>query len=233
MAEGRRFFVVLGSLAAVVLAVVSTPAGAKGGNKPAPSPPPSATPALSSVSVSPSDVVGGDPVTGRLTLTAPAAAGGFAAALSSDDPSAATVPASVVVPAGATSTTFPVTTNVVPNPRSSVIVATAGSDTVHTIVTAWTPSTFSNGVLGIVPGGAGNGTITSQPAGITCTITGGNGSGTCSATFPVGTVVRLTARPAADSSFLGWRPTPGCGDASKVTIARGAFISCQPGFVVK
>jgi hypothetical protein len=69
--------------------------------------------------------------------------------------------------------------------------------------------------------------------GIDCTITQGNGAGTCSAFFPVGTVVRLDARPAADSSFVGWRPTPGCADASKVTVARGTTITCQPGFVLR
>jgi hypothetical protein len=70
--------------------------------------------------------------------------------------------------------------------------------------------------------------------GIDCTITGGNGSGgTCSAFFPVGTVVRLDARPAADSQFVGFRPTPGCIDASRVTVARGTNITCQVGFVLR
>jgi hypothetical protein len=72
--------------------------------------------------------------------------------------------------------------------------------------------------------------VTSQPAGIDCIITRGNGSGTCDEFFPVGTVVRLDARPAADSSFVGGRRSlPGCADASKVTIARGTTIVCQPG----
>jgi hypothetical protein len=46
--------------------------------------------------------------------------------------------------------------------------------------------------------------------------------------------VRLDARPAADSSFLGWRQSlPGCGDASKITVARGTTIICQPAFVLR
>ena len=64
-------------------------------------------------------------------------------------------------------------------------------------------------------------------------LTSAGDSGTCGAWFPVGTVVRLDARPAADSSFIGWRSTPGCGDPSKILVTRDAFISCQPDFVLK
>lgn len=62
------------------------------------------------------------------------------------------------------------------------------------------------------------------------TITRGNGAGACTAFFTVGTVVRLDAQPAADSSFTGFRSLPGCFDASRVTVARGTTIVCQPGF---
>src|SRR3954470_756720 len=98
---------------------------------PAPSPAPSTSAALSSVKVSPTDVVGGDPVTGTVTLTAAAPTGGFTVALSSDDPAAATVQPSITVPAGARSSSFPVTTFVVPNPQSSLIIGTAGSVTTY------------------------------------------------------------------------------------------------------
>src|SRR5215216_4177283 len=92
----------------------------------------------------------------------------------------------------------------------------------------------ANGSISIIPGGNGNGRITSQPAGIDCTIIGGiGGTGACSAFFPTGTVVRLDARPAADSRFQGWRGLPGCGDPSKITVAAGTNISCQPGFQLK
>jgi hypothetical protein len=200
----------------------------------APPPPSSATAALSEVSVSPTDVVGGDPATGTVTLTAAAPSGGFTVALSSDNTAAATVPPSVAVPAGATSASFPVTTNVVPNPQSALIIGTAGAVTTYAIITAWTPFAFANGSISILPGGNGSGTVTSQPAGINCTITRGNGSGgVCTAFFPVGTVVRLDARAAADSKFVGWRPTPGCIDASRVTVSRGVNITCQVGFVLR
>jgi hypothetical protein len=203
---------------------------------PSPTPPPSASAVLSTLGVSPTDVVGGDPATGTVTLTATAPAGGLVVALTSDNPAAATVPASVTVPAGATGATFAVSTNAVSNAQSAVIIGTVGGDfgtERHAIITVWDPVHFANGSIAIVPGGNGSGRITSQPAGIDCTITLGNGSGACTAFFPAGTVVRLDARAANGSRFQGWRGLPGCGDPAKITVARGTTINCQPGFALK
>jgi hypothetical protein len=200
---------------------------------PPPPPPPAPAPALSTVAVNPTDVVGGTPATGTVTLTASAPAGGVQVALSSDNTVAATVPASVTVPAGSTSASFPITTNTIGNPQSALIIGTAAGVTTYGIITVWTPFLFANGSISILPGGGGSGRVTSQPAGIDCTITRGNGSGACSVFFPVGTVVRLDARPASDSKFVGFRATPGCFDASRVTVSRGALISCQVGFVLR
>ena len=186
--------------------------------------------ALSTVKVNPTDVVGGDPATGTVTLNAAAPAGGFTVSLSSDNTTAATVPASVTVPAGATSATFPVTTHQVQNSQSADIIGTGGGVTTYAIITAWTPFAFNNGSISIVPGGNGSGRVTSTPAGIDCTITSGNGSGACTAFFPVGTIVRLDARAASGSKFQGWRGLPGCADPSKIKVARGTNINCQPGF---
>ena len=196
-------------------------------------PPPAAGASLASLTVSPRDILGGKSATGTIRLTAPAPSGGFAAALSSDNTAAATVPASVTVPAGATTAGFPVSTTVVTNSQSAIIIGTAGGVTVHDVVTVWTEFAYSHGSIAIVPGGNGSGRVTSQPAGIDCTITNGNGSGTCTSFFAVGTVVQLDARPASGSSFLGWRGLPGCSDPQKITIARGTNINCQPGFALK
>ena len=197
--------------------------------------PASSPAALSTIRVNPRDVVGGDPSTGTATLTAAAPAAGFVVSLSSDNTAAATLPPSITVPAGATTASFPITTNVVPNPQSALIIGTAGTVTTYDIVTVWTPFAFSNGSVSILPGGNGSGRVTSSPAGIDCTITRGNGSGgMCSAFFPVGTVVRLDARPAADSKFVGWRSVPGCVDPAKgITIARGTNHTCQVGFQLR
>jgi hypothetical protein len=196
------------------------------------SPPPSGAPSLSAVTLNPKEVVGGNPSTGTVSLTAAAPAGGFPVSLSSDNTAVATVPPSVTVPAGSASATFTVSTNRV-NSQSSDIIGTAGGVTKYAIITVWDQFHYTHGSVSIVPGGNGSGVITSQPAGINCTITNGNGSGTCSAFFTVGTVVRLDARPAANSSFQGWRGLPGCADPSKITVARGTNINCQPGFALR
>ena len=53
--------------------------------------------------------------------------------------------------------------------------------------------------------GSGSGTITSAPAGISCTAAAGAESGTCSAPFDHPTQVTLTAMPnSATSAFTGW-----------------------------
>ena len=197
--------------------------------------PASSPPALTTIRINPRDVVGGDPSTGTATLTAAAPAGGFVVSLSSDNTAAATVPPSVTIPSGAITASFPITTNVVPNSQSALIIGTAGTVTAYDIVTVWTPFAFNNGSVSILPGGNGSGRVTSSPAGIDCTITRGNGSGgTCSAFFPVGMVVTLDARPAADSKFVGWRSLPGCVDPAKgITISRGTNHTCQVGFQLR
>src|SRR5215218_3015930 len=200
------------------------------------SPPPASSTSRSSLAVSPTDVVGPDSATGTVTLSSAAPSGGFTVDITSDNTAAATVPPSVTVPAGSTSATFTVSTKQLTNAQSAIIIGTVGGDfstEKHAVITVWDPFHFSNGSIAILPGGNGSGRVASQPAGIDCTITGGNGAGSCTAFFPVGTIVRLDARPAADSSFLGWRGLPGCSDPSKIRVARGTTITCQPGFSLK
>ena len=64
------------------------------------------------------------------------------------------------------------------------------------------PPTIS---LTITKTGAGSGTVTSFPAGISC-------GATCSATFASGTGVALTTAPAASSFFAGWSGDADCSD---------------------
>jgi RHS repeat-associated protein len=66
---------------------------------------------LQSLSITPANMVGGaQQATGTLTLSANAPTGGATVALSSSDTSVATVPATVVVPAGTNSASFTITT---------------------------------------------------------------------------------------------------------------------------
>src|SRR5205814_1298813 len=81
------------------------------------------------VTLSPNPVRGGNPVTGTVTLECPAGPGSITVTLSSSIISAATVPANVVVPIGATSATFPVTTFAVAATTKPIIKATAAGVT--------------------------------------------------------------------------------------------------------
>jgi thermitase len=83
-------------------------------------------PSLSSLSLNPTSVVGGNSSTGTVTLTAPAPSGGFVVNLSSSNTNVATVPSTVTVPAGATSATFTVSTRAVSSATSVTITASAG-----------------------------------------------------------------------------------------------------------
>lgn len=80
---------------------------------------------LTSAAVNPATVSGGSSsVTGSVMLSGPAPSGGADISLTSSNTSAATVPASVTVPAGATSATFPVITNDVSSATTVTVSAT-------------------------------------------------------------------------------------------------------------
>jgi hypothetical protein len=79
--------------------------------------------------------------------------------------------------------------------------------------------TFS---LALTMGGqAGAGHVTSSPAGIDCTAS-------CSAEFLEGTVVTLTATPAANKTFLGW--TGDCSGTGECTVTMSSAHAVQAVF---
>ena len=80
-----------------------------------------------------------------------------------------------------------------------------------TVSATFARQTFTLSV-GIV--GSGSGTVTSTPTGITC-------PSACAAGYPSGTVVRLTANPAAGSVFSGWSGG-GCAGAGSCSVTLGA-----------
>jgi trimeric autotransporter adhesin len=127
--------------------------------------------AITSLTLSPNPVAGGSPSTGTVTLAAPAGAGGVLVTLTSGNV-AATVPVSIIIPAGQSTGTFTVNTTPVNNPTSALITATSSNSATAT--------------LGINPGGPGTGTIT----GVTLSpnpVTGGSPStGTVTISSPAG-----------------------------------------------
>jgi hypothetical protein len=85
--------------------------------------------ALSSLSVNPTSVTGGNSSTGTVTLSGAAPAGGAIVTLSSSNTTAARVPSSVTVAAGATSATFTVSTSTVAASTTVTISAAYGGAT--------------------------------------------------------------------------------------------------------
>ncbi len=79
---------------------------------------------LASLSINPTAVTGGQSSTGTVTLTNAAPAGGVVVPLTNSNTAVANVPASVTVPAGATSATFTITTTAV---ASQATVSVSGS----------------------------------------------------------------------------------------------------------
>jgi uncharacterized protein (TIGR03437 family) len=90
------------------------------------------TGSIASFSVSPSSVTSGQSATGTVTLASAAPTGGVAVSLSSNS-SAASVPGSVIIPAGQTTATFPVSTSTVSSPTSATITASAANTAAATV----------------------------------------------------------------------------------------------------
>jgi hypothetical protein len=84
------------------------------------------TNAIASLTIAPSTVTGGTSVNGSLRLTAPARSGGATVTLSRSG-SVATVPASVVVPAGNSTVQFPITTSSPATQTEAQITASIGA----------------------------------------------------------------------------------------------------------
>jgi hypothetical protein len=124
---------------------------------------------VSSLTINLTSVRGGQDATGTVTLNSPAPAGGLAVALSSDVPTAATPTISANFAAGATTTTFPIATLVVPASVSVKITATLNNSSKTASLVVTPPPVISVTVSpskikgGTYPGPTGSLTI-SDPA---------------------------------------------------------------------
>jgi len=180
---------------------------------------------LSSLSLNPTSVTGGNSSTGTVTLSGAAPAGGAQVALSSNN-GAASVPSSLAVPAGATSATFTVSTSAVAASTTVAISAAYGgvTKTASLTVTPASPPALSLSSLTLNPtsgvGGAqsSTGTVTlSGPAptgGAQVALSSNNGAasvassvavpaGATTATFTVNTSVVTASTTVTISAAYG------------------------------
>lgn len=94
---------------------------------------------VTSLELSPASVTGVTTATGTITLYQPAPSGGATVALFVEDADVATVPPSVIVPAGQTTTTFQVATLSVPEATDMLISAAFSDGLRHAVLTVLPP----------------------------------------------------------------------------------------------
>lgn len=114
---------------------------------------------LKSVSISPGAVAGGTSLTGTVTLIAGAPAGGTVVSLSSSFPHVK-VPATVQIPAGESTATFPVTTSPVASQQVVILTGKDGTSTKSATLKVNTPSLASLAILPISFVGASSTVVT-------------------------------------------------------------------------
>ena len=180
---------------------------------------------LRSISLSPSIVFGGASSTGTATLTKVAPSGGTTVTLASDN-AAATVPASVSIPAGASSATFTVTTSAVGANTFGKISGMVGSHsrsaeleitTLSVTSVVITPSSVSGGTAasgvvnlnGPAPAAGTTVNLASNTSSVTVPTTVTVASGATSATFSIATTGVTSQFNAKVTATLGNRSVVG------------------------
>ena len=199
-------------------------------------PPPPASLTLSSVTLTPTTVNGGVPSTGLVTLSGAAPSGGAAVTLSSSNTSVATVPASVTVPAGASSARFPVATTAVSSQTAVTISASYGSGSQQSAVLTVTPATSAPTLTSLTVnptsvngGNRSTGTVTlSSPAPAGGVVVSLSSSNTSVATVPVPPSVNIPGG-AASASFPVTTMTVSATTTSTIT---GSYAGVQQSAVL-
>ena len=154
-----------------------------------------ATASLSAVTVNPTSATGGTTSQGTVTLTSAAPAGGTLVSLS-DNSTAASVPASVTVLAGANSASFTVTTTAVVASTSATISA-ALAGVIRTAVLTVSPA--ATGVsLTVTASGRSGEQVVSSPAGINVAV-----GSTQSASFATSSSITLSVSNGRDAIWSG------------------------------
>jgi hypothetical protein len=190
---------------------------------------------LSSVSVNPTSVVGGNASTGTATLTTAAPPGGAVVTLSSSIPGAATVPGSVTVAAGATSGTFTVSTVSVTASTSGNITGTFGGATRSAILTVRppdppvTPTSLGLSPSTVVGGNPVTGTIFlshGPPSG--GLVVALSSSNTAAATVPATVTIFLSSGTFPISTLAGPTTRTTTITASANGVSRTAVLTVTP-----
>jgi hypothetical protein len=102
-----------------------------------------------SISLNPTSVVGGNPVTGTVTLSSGAPAGGAVVTLSGGDPVILPTPPTVTVAAGATTATFTLATKAVTEAAGSTITGAYGGATATANLSVTPPVTAATARFGV------------------------------------------------------------------------------------
>jgi hypothetical protein len=182
----------------------------------------SSGPGVTSVTLNPTSIAGGNPVTGTVTLNNTT---GGTVALSSSNTSVATVPASVPVAGGSSTATFPVNTVAVTTATSVSITATfAGTMRQATLLVTPSVSSVALNPNSVVGGNNPIGTVSltgAAPAG--GAVVALMSSNTAVATVPATATVSASATSA---NFLV--TTSGVAASTGVTITAGYNGSSQP-----
>jgi hypothetical protein len=153
-------------------------------------------PATSSIAITPSTVVGGNGSQGTVTLASVAPTGGASVQLTSSSVEVVTVPATMTVPAGATTASFAIGTSAVTVSTGVTIAATSGGVTRSGTLTVVPPT--QPATLTVTASGRSGERVMSNPAGISVAV-----GSTGSATFAGGTVITLSVSNTRDAIWSG------------------------------
>ncbi len=192
-------------------------------------------PVPSSVVLNPASVVGGTSSTGTVSLTGPAPSGGAVVTLSSSN-TAAQLPASVTVAAGATTATFTITTSAVASNASVTISGTYGATKTATLtVNAVTLTSVSLSPASVIGGTSSTGTVTltgpAPSSGAVVTLTSSN---TAAAQVPANVTVAagastatftITTSAVAANALVTISGTYGTTHTATLTVTAAALTS--------
>jgi hypothetical protein len=168
-----------------------------------------AVPNLYALGVDPVSVIGGQSLKGTVGLVTPAPAGGTTVFLSSTDPSAAQVPASVQVAEGNSTNSFTITTSAVMNMSSAQITAQSGSVTKGAWITVFADpnaGAMLNSVTPSVSGTTGGNSI-SATLFLTKNAPAGGATVTLSSSNPAAAQVPASVTIPAGQGFQGFTIT--------------------------